>query len=274
VSRTRSEHGFTIIEVLVAALILVLVIGASSTLFVRGSDASLSAQRESQAISVADQAIETIRQKVKTQGFDALAMSSLPAAGSGTSLSAIGLSTTYTDPNQFVSTGLSGCGSSNEGFAIETNWDDTSEGPASAVTPWGSCTDTASVVDEPIEVLSSGFVTPQQTNVAVGSDTATVDTYVTDTYVGCNPSLGSCPATSSGSISGCSWPSGASASTTCADARRVIVAVVMNNHGYSSNGRAEVGPNAPVYVSTVFTNPDPSNAPDNPAGVTLGANIG
>jgi hypothetical protein len=54
----------------------------------------------------------------------------------------------------------------------------------------------------------------------------------------------------------------------------VIVAVVVNNHGYASSGRAEVGPNAPVYVSTVFTNPNPSNAPDNPAGVTLGPNIG
>jgi type II secretory pathway pseudopilin PulG len=273
-SQARSEHGFTLIEVLVAAVMLIAVIAAASALFVRGSDASLSAQRQSQAISIADQEIEMIRQEVKTKGFDALAMSSLPSADSGTTLSAIGLANTYTDPNHYVGTGQTGCGASNAGYAIEANWDDASEGAASTVTPWSSCSDTTAAIDEPLEVLSGGFVTPQQTGVTAGSDTATVDTFVTDTYVGCNGSLGSCPSLSSGSVSGCTWPSGASVSTTCADARRVIVAVVMDNHGYRSNGRAEIGPNSPVYVSTVFTNPNPSNAPDNPAGVTLGLNIG
>jgi len=275
-NRRRSEHGFTLIEVLMAALILVLVIAAASALFVRGSDASLSTQRESQAISIADQEIETIREQVKTDGFDSLAMSSQPSTGSSGTLAndgLTGLGSTHTDPNYFVSTGQNGCGSSNAGYAIEADWDDTSQGPASGVTPFSGCTDTASAIDEPLEVLSGGFVTPQQTNVTVGSYTATIDTYVTDTYVGCNASLGGCPVTTSGSVSGCSWPSGTSASTTCADARRVIVAVVVNG-GYASDHRAEIGPNSPVYVSSVFTNPDPSNSPDNPAGVTLGLNIG
>jgi len=273
-SGARSEQGFTIIEVLVAAVILIIVIAATSALFIRGNDASLASQRQSQAISVADEQIEMIRQEVKTQGFDALAMSAVPSTGSSSSLSTIGLGNTYTDPNHFATTGQTGCGSSNAGYAIEANWDDNSEGPASAVTPFASCTDTTSAVDEPLEVLSGGFVTPQQTNVAVGSDTATVDAYVTDTYVGCNGSLGGCPSTTSGSVAGCSWPTSTTASTTCADARRVIVAVIVDNHGYAANGRAEIGPNAPVYVSTMFTNPDPSNSPDNPAGLTLGLNIG
>jgi type II secretory pathway pseudopilin PulG len=275
-TRGRSEHGFTIVEVLIAALILVLVVTTASALFVRGSDASLSAQRQSQAISVADQEIEMIRDEVKTQGFDSLAMSSLPPTGSSSTLASdglTGLGNTHTDPNYFVSAGQNGCGSSNAGYAIEADWDDTSQGPASGVTPWSSCTDTGSVIDEPLQVLSGGFVTPQQTNVTVGSYTATIDTYVTDTYVGCNTQLGGCPTTSSGSVSGCTWPSSTSVSTTCADARRVIVAVVVNS-GFASNGRAEIGPNSPVYVSTVFTNPNPSNSPDNPAGVTLGLNIG
>jgi type II secretory pathway pseudopilin PulG len=273
-SRARSEHGFTIVEVLVAAIILIAVIAASSALFVRGSDASLASQRQSEAISIADQEIEMIRQEVKTKGFDALAMTSLPTAGASTTLSAIGLANTYTDPNHYVGTGQTGCGASNAGYAIEANWDNAAEGAASTVTPWSSCTDTTAAIDEPLEVLSGGFVTPQQISVAAGSDTATVDTYVTDTYVGCNGQLGSCPSTTLGSVSGCTWPSGTSASTTCADARRVIVAIVMNNHAYSSNGRSEIGTNSPVYVSTVFTNPNPSNSPDNPAGVTLGLNIG
>ncbi len=273
-SRARSEQGFTIIEVLIAAVILIAVIAASSALFIQGSDASLASQRQSQAISVADEEIEMIRQDVKTKGFDALAMTALPSTASSSSLNAIGLGNTYTDPNHFVTTAQTGCGSSNAGYAIEANWDDTAEGPASGVTPFSSCADTASTVDEPLEVLSGGFVAPQQTDVAVGSDTATVDTYVTDSYVGCNSSLGSCPSTTSGSVTGCSWPTSTAASTTCADARRVIVAVVMDNHGYATGGRSQIGPNSPVYVSTVFTNPNPSNSPDNPAGVTLGLNIG
>jgi prepilin-type N-terminal cleavage/methylation domain-containing protein len=265
------QDGFTIVEVLIAVLILTFVIAASSALFVHGSDESLSAQRQSELISVADQQIETIRQEVKTDGFDQLAMSAVPASGSGATLSFD--SNTPLDPNNFVSS-AGGCGASNEGYDIESNYDDTSQGPASGVFPWASCADTGSAVAEPLEVLSGGFVTPQQTSIAVGSDTATVDTYVTDTYIGCNTSLGSCPVTSSGTVSGCTWPSGTTASTTCADARRVIVAVVLNNHGYSSEGRADVGPNSPVYVSTVFTNPEPSNSPSNPAGVTLGVQIG
>jgi type II secretory pathway pseudopilin PulG len=273
-SRAGSEQGFTIIEVLVAAVILIAVIAATSALFIQGSDASLASQRQSQAISVADEQIEMIREEVKTKGFDALAMSALPSTGSGSSLNAIGLGNTYTDPNHFVTPSQTGCGSSSAGYAIEANWDDSSEGPATEVTPFASCADTTSTVDEPLEVLSGGFVAPQQTSIAVGSDTATVDTYVTDSYVGCNGSLGSCPSTTSGSVTGCSWPTGTTASTTCADARRVIVAVVMNNHGYATGGRSEIGPNSPVYVSTIFTNPNPSNSPDNPAGVTLGLNIG
>lgn len=265
------QEGFTIIEVLIAALLLTFVVAAASALFVHGSDESLTAQRQSQLISVADQQIETIRQMVKTDGFAALAMSSLPSSGSGATVSFD--ANTPLDPNSFVNSSA-GCGASNEGYDIEANYDDTSQGPASGVFPWSGCADIASMVAEPLEVLSGGFVTPQQANVAVGSDTATVDTYVTDTYIGCNTSLGSCPTTSTGTVSGCTWPTSTTASTTCADARRVVVAVILNDHSYSNDGRSDVGPNSPVYVSTVFTNPEPSNSPSNPAGVTLGLQIG
>jgi prepilin-type N-terminal cleavage/methylation domain-containing protein len=267
-----SEQGFTLVEVLVAALLLTFVVAAGSSLFVSGSDASISAQRQSQLISVADQQIETIRQEVKTQGFDELAMSAAPATGSSVTLSYD--SSTHTDPNYFASAST-GCGASNEGYAIETNYDSTTEGPASGVEPWSGCTDTSSTVTEPLEILSAGFVTPQQTNISVGTDTATVDTYVTDTYVGCNSALGGCPSTSGGDVSGCSWPTSTSTSTACADARRVIVAVFYDDAGtFSNNGRSLLGTNAPVYISTVFTNPTPSNSPESAAGVTLGAQLG
>lgn len=264
------EQGFTIIETLVAALMLALVVAAASGLFITGNDNSLASQRNSELISVADQQIEAVREKVKTDGFDALAMSATPTAGAGTTLAYS--STTYTDPNSFISSGT-GCGASGLGYAIESNYDDTSQGPAPRVVPWSGCTDTSSVVAEPLEVLSGGFVTWQQTNVPVGSDTATVDTYVTDTYVGCTTSVGAnastCPTTSSNVVSGCSWPASAAVSTTCADARRVIVAVVPNTHG-----RNVIGRSSPVYISTVITDPTPSNAPNTAIGLSLGLQLG
>jgi hypothetical protein len=137
------------------------------------------------------------------------------------------------------------------------------------VTNWSGC-DTGY---EPLVILNSslGFVPAQQT-VSVGSDTAVVDTYVTDTYIGCN-TVGStaCPTVSSGTVqSGCTFPTVASPSSTlCSDARRVTVAVVLNDHG-----RFNIGPSAPVYVSTVFANPTPTNEPSSPIGITLGAQLG
>ncbi len=269
------EEGFTVIEIVVAALMLALITGAGGSLFINGSQTSVTAQRQSQLISVADQQIEAIRQKVKTQGFNLLAMSTTPVAlaSSNTSYSA----TLQTDPNFFVSR-VSTCGASGSGYAIEANYSNTAEnypvvpGTSTAgLLPWSGCTNTSSQIAEPLEILSSGFVTPQQA-VTVGTGTATVDTYVTDTYVGCNSGgYGGCP-TTTGNLVGCtaasSWPTN-TASTACGDARRVTVAVVLNN-----NGNNATGPNAPVYVSTTFTNPTPSNEPTSPLGLTLGLNIG
>jgi type II secretory pathway pseudopilin PulG len=240
-----TEDGVTIVEVMVAAICALLIIGASALLFSRGSDSALASQRQSELIAVADQQIENIRQQVKTNasGFDALAMSSAPQAGTNSILSYS--TTTHTDPNDFVVSG-SGCGSANEGYTIENNYDNTSEGTPATLASWSGCSTGA----EPLVIQSGGIVTPKQTNVAVGSGTATVYTYVTDTYLGCNSSLGSC-------------------SSTTGDARRVIVAVLLNN-----GGRTDIGQNSPVFVSTIFTNPVPSNQINNSIGLTLGVNIG
>lgn len=274
-----SEAGFTLIEVLVAAVMLVLAVSAATVMFADGNDTSVAAQRDSQLISVADQQIEAVRDQVKTEGFNALAMnttpSALPLAYRYTSYS----STIDTDPGSFV-VSKGGCGASNEEYDIEANYDDTSQGQPvdpentsqNASLPWSGC-DSGT---EPLEIIPStalAFVTPQQT-VSVGTDTAIVDTYVTDTYVGCNSGLstGTCPTTTGGSIAcaAASFPTVASpASTTCSDARRVIVAVVLDRHG-----RYDIGPSAPVYASTVFTNPTPSNQPTNSLGINLGVHLG
>ncbi len=272
--RLVDSRGFTVVEVLVAALMMALVVGAAATLFINGSDASVATQRQSQLISVADQQIENIRQEVKTKGFNALAMSGQPVALPGAIPNSSYSSTLKTDPNSFVQN-LTGCGSNSQELLIEANYNNTGEGvplnPQNlllGLLPWLSCTNTSSQVGEPLQLLSNGFVQPQQT-VTVGTDTAVVDTYVTDTYVGCNSSaFGNCPSTSGGSVSCSAWPTTA-ASTTCGDARRVVVAVILNDHG-----RYLLGPNGPVYESAVFTNPSPSNEPQSSIGFTVGGKIG
>jgi type II secretory pathway pseudopilin PulG len=282
----RSDRGFTLVEVLVAALMMSLIVGAMAAMFLHGSDASVATQRQSQMISIADQQIENIRGQVKTSGFNKLAMSGQPAALPGTITNSSYSSTLNADPNAFVKS-VTGCGSSNEELLIESNFNNTGEGvplnPAntskSSLLPWVSCTNTGTLtgtgaqIGEPLQILSNGFVTPQQ-SLTVGTDTFVVDTYVTDTYVGCNSSgLGNCPTTSSGSVSCGAWPS-TTASTTCGDARRVIVAVILKQPGYSGHARYDFGPTSPVYVSTVFTNPSPSNEPTSSIGFTIGGTIG
>lgn len=268
--RAPDDRGFTVVEVLVAALMMALIVGAAATLFAHGSDASVATQRQSQLISVADQQIEKVRQEVKTEGFNALAMSGQPVALNGLLPNSSYSSTLDVDPNSFVQS-VTGCGSSNQEYMIQSNYDNTTEGISNLLEllPWATCTNSATQVGEPLEILTGyGFVAPQQT-VSVGSDTAVVDTYVTDTYVGCNAAqLSGCPATSGGSVSCSSWPT-TSGSTTCGDARRVTVAVVLDDHG-----RYTFGPSGPVYVSTVFANPTPSNAPSSSIGFTVGAKIG
>ncbi len=273
--RSTHERGFTLIEVVVAMFILVFVVAAGSVLFTQGELSSSGTVTESQLIGVADQQLETIREEVKTQGFDALAMTSAPTPSTATPLLSDASVKIQSSPNYFLSTST-GCGSSAEGFAIEENYDNSLSGPASGVDGWSNCTDTSSFVAEPLEVLASGFVTPSQTVSIPNGPTVTVDTYVTDTYVGCannSTYTSSCPTvnTSSGVVSGCTWPTTTTASTTCSDARRVIVAVVPPA---PANGKFQIGGATPVYESTIFTSPTPSNAPGGTTGLTLGIQLG
>jgi prepilin-type N-terminal cleavage/methylation domain-containing protein len=240
--RLAAEDGFSLIEVMIAALMLALIAAAAAALFSTGSGSSLASQRQNALLSVAEQQIEQIREAVKTQGFSSLAMSAPPAAGGSATLSY--QSTNYTDPNHFVAS-ASGCGSSSLGYTIEANYNNTSEGTATGTEPlFTNCP----LGVEPLIIQSGGIVTPSQT-VAYGAGTVTVDTYVTQTNLGCNTALGT------GSCGN--------------DSRRVILAVVPNPGGRFNNG-----PNAPLYLSTLFTNPTPSNAPNSSVGITLGAQLG
>lgn len=247
----RSEEGFTVIEVLVAMALAILAIGALTNLFITGNDSALSAQRQSQLISVADQQIEKIRERLKTNpsGFAALAMSATPGAGTSTTL---GTDTyAHTDPNFFVKT-QAGCGASGAGYEIQTNYNHTDEGTPASVPSFTGCTTGV----EPLVISAGGLVAPLTTGVTVGSGTASVYAYVTATNLGC---LGGSGDYVSGVAGAC-----------YADARRVIVAVQLDTPG----GRTDIGQVTPAYVSTIFTNPVPSNQPNASVGLTLGLNIG
>jgi type II secretory pathway pseudopilin PulG len=286
------ERGFTLIEVLVAALVLILIVSAGTGLFIHGEDSSIAAQRNSELISLADAKIETIRQEVKTEGFAALAMSVNPQTLNTSTIpnTAPAGTTIAIDPanSSFYKT-VTGCGSSNEEYAIQRNYDSsTVSAPtvpstgATGVTAWQGC----DAGYEPLEILTSGFVSPYQTVTTADpgvTDTYVVDTFVTDTYVPCasGGSL-SCPSvTSSGSGTSMvqtvqcpgsvttNFPTSIASSAICADARRVTVAVVLDDHG-----RHTLGQSSPVYVSTIFTNPTPINDPTSSLGLNLGLQLG
>lgn len=264
----RSEAGFTLVEVIVAALILVLVVAAAASLFASGSKSSLAAQRHAEEIEVADQQIEQIREEVKTAGsFSNLRMQQSPVADTSPPTVDGRIST---DPNAFVS---GSC------FYIETNWDaPLSSGNAlSSVSTWPGCPTGAEplAVSQPTSAATAVATPPRP--VAIGSATGTAYTYVTYTNLGCNPGLvgaSSCynpssPATACMSSTGCFTPLG--------DAMRVTVAIVLNNGGTNNTGSAaedDIGQNSPVYVSTILTNPVPSNQPNTSVGLSLGVGLG
>lgn len=286
-SKVHGEAGFTLIEVLVAMLVLVLIVGAASSLYAHAEVSSAGTVATAQLVGVADQQIELVRTEAKTEGFDALAMSAAPAHSSATPLLSDGTVAIQSNPDYFVSTGT-GCGAGSIGYEIEENWDNSLGGAPTGINSWSGCTDTTSptFVAEPLEVISTGLVGSSTSGTCgttvemvctqqIGSNgpTVTVYTFVTDTYVGCLNNTtypSSCPTVSSGgAISGCTWPTATTLSTTCADARRVIVAVVP-----PSTGSFKLGQATPVYESTIFAAATPSNAQGGTDGLTLGLQLG
>ncbi|MEA2298333.1 MAG: hypothetical protein QOF77_1269 [Solirubrobacteraceae bacterium] len=238
------ERGFTLVEVLVAMLISLVVIAAMTTTFVQNSDSSLAGQRQAQLYSVAQQQIEKVRAIVSQYGFTALAQSAKPLAPTDATLP-----TSPTDPNDFIVNWSSAAPS----YLIEANYNHTTDGQIANAPTNG----------EPLEIdtTTPGRVTTKTTAVPVagaGGATATVYTYVTQATVPC--------LTRATAFANTSVP------TTCSadDVRRVTVAAVLDNSTTSKS----IGPNTPVYLSTVFSNPVPSNQPQSSIGLRLGLNIG
>jgi Tfp pilus assembly protein PilW len=244
----REQAGDTLIELVVAAFCGVLVISALAFGFVTGNDSSLSAQRQTELVAAAQQQIESIHQLVKSDGFGALALSSAPPSLSNGPAARYDAATPL-NPNSFITS----CGST-PAFEVQNNYDSTSEGLVSTLSAVSPCTTAG---DEPLVIsATNGLVSPGPTQVSEGQMTIDVYTYVTGTSVGCNTAWGSCGN----------------------DARRVIVAAVDANasrcSSAGSGNRCAIGGYAPVYETTLFTNPIPSNSPNASVGITLGAQLG
>lgn len=241
--KLRSSDGFTLIEVMVALFVVLAVIGALALVFASNDNSSLAAQQQISRLSVLEQQIEKVRNVVSQYGFSALALNGNPSAPSDSPLPI-----DPTDPNDFVT----GHGTSNEAFLVETNYNDTSEGvlpdtPSSGEPLLDPNTGSSGGQVSPVQCvdLSSPGSASSCSALAAGTDPyVTVYTYVTQTNtVGCKTSTG------------CTG-----------DARRVIVAALLHHPGSSSRN---IGPNTPTYSTVVLTNPLASDYPASASGLRV-----
>jgi prepilin-type N-terminal cleavage/methylation domain-containing protein len=315
------QRGFTLIEVLVAALILVIAFTALAVVFTNGQNEASADVEESQLINLADQQIEQLRGLVESSpnGFDSLALSGPPISQSTVTVQ--NDQNTFQDPTQFVITGTPDC------YEIDSNYDNLAStssrpygAPPAGFTAWSDC----AADGEPLEVIpSSALITEQGTRnqscaLGPGNEPSTLNspcvasltvgnggqkalfdvyTFVTDTYVGCGSGATtsttavvttsttsaaySCAPVSGGSVtaSQCATASAVSsgtfgttstASSPCADARRVIVAVVPE----PTTVHSALERLTPVYVSSIFTNPIPTGSDESgTVGISLGAGL-
>jgi prepilin-type N-terminal cleavage/methylation domain-containing protein len=174
-SRHRHEDGFTLIEVLVAALIMVVGMMGLAAVLIGADNQATAAVTESQLINVADQQIDLVRLDVAQDGFSALAMSAVPTAAalpSGTP--ALRLST-FTDPDRWVTAGTVGGSSNAVCFQIQANYDvGTSSSPPVGFYPWSNCQSTGA---EPLAVPTASTSGALVTVATQGSGTWTAGSW-------------------------------------------------------------------------------------------------
>ena len=305
------ERGFTLIEVIVAALILVIAFTALAAVFINGQNESSAAVEQSQLVNVVDQQIEQVRAQVNNSNFDALGLAAAPTVAAQFALGGTPttVESTYEDPDAFGFTSSS----STACFDVNQDYDNAQAANFATETPpqftqWSNC----STYGEPVVLLGSSAMIRQGTlsmgasvdpnggtlpnGVATqpcptgGSGTTyspcfaefnstyvNVYTFVTDTYVGCGTgttttaSGSGCPTVSptSGVVQAgtCTFPTSSAASTPCADSRRVTVAA------YPVQVHQGLGRLTPVYISTIFSNPEPTTTSDSSIGLTLSGSL-
>ena len=213
------ESGFGIVEVLIASVLLAVGILATMTALDGATRGSYSAQRNEQAISLAQREIE----EIAAVPFDRIELDALPGNVAASDPN------NPSDPRAYVS---------GSNFMIKRNYHDSSAGPP---------TDTASsepmIVDPDADPAADGYSIPAVTqNVPVGAvgangaqQEATIWRFVTRRDENCEilgvGLLDLCPAEQG--------------------ARRVTVAVALEQPAAGTGG-----PQKPTYVTTVVTDPD------------------
>ncbi len=191
---SRSQDGFTIIEVIIAAFLSIVVVLAIGSTLGKGAMNSLGHQRQAATLSIAQREIEKVHQIVAEWGFDAVALSGSPGAPtSGTAVK------NPSNPNDHITSH----GQSNVAFRILENFHDTTTGVASGTPSAGERMVIGGTADYP----TTGRVTPSTTGVTSGSVRATVYRYITRRVEAC---------TTSNACDG--------------DSRRVVIAVVPTNN--------------------------------------------
>jgi type II secretory pathway pseudopilin PulG len=220
--RLRDESGLTLIEVMITLLVSLIIIAASAQFFVLANGSSNAGRRQVNLLALAQAQIEQVRQTVKHYGFGSLGLTSIPAKA--------GADTSPSDPTDFIdSTGTK--------WEVEENYDV----PGTILTT------------EPL--VTGGMIAAKQTNVAAGSATATVWTFVSQVPDVCGLTSSLC--------------SGGATTSANTDVRRVVVAVKLNN----TSGVHNAGPNNPQYLTTIITNPVPSDQVNAVDGLRIGLNV-
>lgn len=159
--QVRAEDGFTLLDVIFAAMVSIVIVLAVSATLGHSVFYSQGHQRQAAVLTIAQREIESVHQVVAQYGFTAVAMSGQP--GSPTP----GLLASNPDnPDDFVT----GSGAS-KSYMVETDFHDTSQGTQAT---------------EPLVVNTTlGRIAPISSNVTSGAFSATVHRYVTVRSAGC-----------------------------------------------------------------------------------------
>ena len=249
--RLGAEEGFSLIEVLVGAMITITIAGAMAIGLVNNNDSALGTQRQAQLVAVLQARIEWVRQilleSYPSKGFSAVALSQNPAKGEHATLP-----TTPTDPNDFITHWSSGYNTATsgiplEGFLIEKNYNGTSEGVVTGASSEGETlqVDTTNGMVPPVSYidLATGTSYSSASSVPSTHSYAIVNTYVTLASEVAPAVPVNCPTT-------------AGTGSDAADTRRIIVAARL----VPANAQTNADLATPQYATTLLTNPTPSNS--------------
>lgn len=214
----RGEAGFTMIEVMVASLVVSVGIVALLGSFAAVTKSGLSAQHHQQLLAYGQRQIERLRTYDYTTE---MGLTSLPVQSGDGNPAGDPTPNAPANPNYYVA---------GTAFKIMARYSDKSSGLAPGVSPNPEPMDAVSNDAK----LTSAKIDPGPTSFSVGATTGKVYRFVTWRSE-------HCPA---------STPSGITNPCTGNDSKRITIAIVPDTVGNGS------GPGKPIWLSTVVSDPD------------------